>query len=182
MLPLHVQWTDPTGSIVYRGGDFAEETWQYQALLEGVLFPAQYSTIQSVVLRNPACDYRLEAQLEGQSVTGNVQTYSNIRLYLTGDSAAQVQQVWPALGGGYEISFDQGITWTLFDSDHGLESDPSTWVALKGSAVALGAPDGQLGPFPPTNQAVLQLRLRVPFGVAQFGQYRLSLGIDLDVL
>jgi len=173
---------DQTGQIVYRGGDFTQSTWLQQPLIEGVLFPAQYSEVFTIVLRNPATDYRLAAQLSGASVSGNVQTYANIRLYLTGDSAAEVQTVWPALDGGYEISFNQGLTWIRFDTTHGLESDPSTWIPLPGCAVADGAPDGQLGPFPPLNQATLQVRVKVPFNVSQFGLYKLSLGIDLDIL
>ena len=177
MFPLYVAWSDTTGKISYRGPSL-----QSQPLVEGVLFPAQYSDIQTVVLRNPAVDYRLQAQLAGIAVDGSAQTYANVKFYLTGDSATEVQQVWPVLGGGYEISFDQGANWTRFDLTHGLQSDPSSWIPLKGCAVADGASDGQLGPFPPYNQALLQLRLRVPNDASRFGVYNLSLGIDLDIL
>lgn len=131
-------------------------------------------------------------QLQVKSNASALQTYEvleGVKFFLTGDAddVDIVQNVWPGLGGpnkpelsgGYEVSFDFGRTYIRFDSLHGLESSPSTWITLPSEAVGAGGLDGTLGPF---DTAHLIVRVVVPPGADQFRAMHLRLGMDFDII
>lgn len=131
-------------------------------------------------------------QLQVKSNASSLQTFEtlkNVALFLTGDAADVnvVQNIWPFLGGiskpelngGYDISFDFGRTYVRFDSTHGLEADPNTWINLPAESIGSQGADGTLGAF---DTAHLLVRVVVPPGAIQFQLLNVSLGIDFDVI
>src|SRR5271170_7836911 len=107
-------------------------------------------------------------------------TLNNTKLYLTGpaDQIAIIQQVWPSLGGGVQISFDGGLTYHTFSTTYGYQADPSTWVLIPESAIGLDATAGQLGPYDSAN---LLLQYVIPEGATQYQIYDVALTADFDV-
>jgi hypothetical protein len=186
MLPIHIAWEDTTGANVYRGADWGTDAWIENELVEGVLQPNSYSDIFTVVMQNTAQDRRLASVAQdGSGASGTLETFINVKLYLDADDPEMVDLLvnqWPALDAGVELSFDQGFSWKRISPVCGNPADPSTWILLAGSAVTEGAPDGQLGPFPPFNRATVQVRIKTPQVPTSFGLFQFQLVPDCDVL
>lgn len=185
LLPLHLAWKDIVGAVVYRGADWSQDQWRQADLVEGVLQPGAYSAVFTAVLQNPVQERRLEAVSRDGSSSGTPEKFVNVRLYLDADDPAMVALLldqWPLAGAGIELSFDRGISWTRLSSAAGHPERPSTWILLPGSSVTEGAPDGELGPFPPFNRATIQMRVRTPAETGSFGLFRFRLVPDADVL
>lgn len=118
------------------------------------------------------------------------ETLTNVRFYLTGTDVPTVQGLWPSVGdaftparpelnGGFELSFDQGRSWTRFSPTVGNEAVPATWVPLPAIAVGLNGIDGQLGPF---DQAHLLVRYAVPSLIVDFKVFDIQLAVDCDIV
>ncbi|HVI40920.1 MAG TPA: hypothetical protein VM577_09690, partial [Anaerovoracaceae bacterium] len=131
-------------------------------------------------------------QLQVSSNAASLQTFetlTDVKLFLTGntDDLQVVQSVWPNLGGptrpelngGYEISFDFGRTFIRFDTSHGLESDPLTWIPLPVEAVGVQGRAGTLGAF---DAAHLIVRVIVPPGAVDYRKLDVKLAMDFDII
>jgi len=131
-------------------------------------------------------------QLQAHTNAATLQTFEtleNVKFFLTGDpdSVDIVQNIWPTLGGssrpdlngGYDISFDYGRTYIRFDSTHGVEGSPATWISLPAEAVGAQGADGTLGAF---DTAHFIVRVVIPPGADQYGELNISLGIDFDII
>jgi len=185
MIPLHIDWKDSTGAVIYEGGPYTGSSLEQNTLVLGVLAPNSYSGIFTVVLQNTALDRRLQiASQVGSVLDGAAETFLNIKLYLQSDpdTLNTLLNDWPLMNAGVEVSFDNGITWTRFSSSIGNPADSSTWLLLPGSAVAFGAPDGELDATPPTNRATLLIRVKTPANPEAYGLISFSLVPDFDVV
>lgn len=181
MLPLHLSWKDQFGDTVYNGGDALLENRLETELIHGVLFPGDTGAVQTVILQNVSQQRKMLALAAGGADYAP-ESLINVRLYLTvPEGQLSLLEDWTAAGSGLEISLDRGASWHLFSHTYGWEKDPNTWPLLPGTAISSGAADGILAPYPPTNRAEVQLRVRMP-ETGTFGLYQFSLGVDCDVL
>lgn len=164
-MPLHLIWT--MNGVQLRG--MSDGVWNDGSLLHGVSHPGRVSASRDIRLQSSArADHTFE------KLTG-------VRLYLDGtDEELQiVQEVWPALGGGIEISFNDGRSYQLFSTVVGYKSNPNTWLLLPAEAAGLNGQDGVLGPF---DSAHMFLRYRVPAESNDFRLYQVRLEADFDVV
>lgn len=183
-LPLHISWKDSSGSNVYKGADWANDSWLRRDLPIGVLQPDSYSEVFTVVMENPVQQRRLETtHTDGLQPSGTPEKFINVRLYLDSDDASVVDMLvydWPGRDAGVELSFDQGVSWKRISALWGNPVDETTWIPLP--PVVSGAPDGELGAFPPYNRALILARIKTPANPASFGLFRFELAVDCDVL
>jgi hypothetical protein len=170
MSPFYLIWQ--YNDAVIRGQQ--DGSWVDGELTFPVSFPGEYSSALRVTLRSSARD------------TGTFETLQGLKLYLQGSDAAVVQQQWPVisadrpeLNGGFEISFDNGRTYTRFDATHGLESNVSTWLTVPASAIGLDGQNGILGPF---DQAHFLVRYRIPPTATLFGKLDIRLAAGFDIV
>lgn len=121
-----------------------------------------------------------------------LQTYESlvgVGFFLVGDAndINTVQNIWPTLGGttqpqlngGIDISFDGGQTYTRFDSTHGVQGTPSTWIYLPAVSVGAQGTAETIGAF---DTAHFIVRYVIPPGATQFGILNISLGLGFDIL
>lgn len=131
-----------------------------------------------------------QLQVKSNAITlGTFETLTNVKVFLTGngDDLQAVQNEWPVLGGaikpelngGYDVSFDFGRTYTRFDSQHGLETDPNTWITLPQQAIGVQGVDGVLGAF---DIAHLLVRVIVPPGATEYRKLDIRLALDFDII
>jgi hypothetical protein len=131
-------------------------------------------------------------QLQVGTNTTSLSTFNtliDVAFYLTGDitDIDTIQNEWPTLGGstrpelsgGLDISFDFGSTYIRFDSTHGVESDPTTWITLPAEAVGIQGADGILGAF---DLAHLLVRVVVPPNVTEFKKFDIRLALGFDII
>ncbi len=131
-------------------------------------------------------------QLQVHTNAATLQTYetlTGVKFFLTGDADDLniIQNIWPSLGGstrpelngGLDISFDFGQTYTRFDSTHGLETDPSSWIPLPAEAVGAQGTDETLDAF---STAHFILRYVIPPGATQFEKFDIRLALDFDII
>lgn len=141
-------------------------------------FPGVPNTTQTLLLSSSA------------SSEGTLETFRNVKLYLTGDPGdiAIVQGLWPTYGnsynpprteinGGLDISFD-GANYTRFSSTVGWEADPSTWLTLPAVAIGLNGTDGVLGAY---DSAQILIRFTIPYVADLFKTYNIQLAADADI-
>jgi hypothetical protein len=112
-----------------------------------------------------------------------------VGFFLVGDAedVNTVQYVWPALGGvsepqlngGLDISFDNGQTYTRFDSTNGVQANPATWISLPVTAVGSQGVAEVISAF---DVAHFIIRFVIPPGATQYGVLNLSLGMGFDVI
>jgi hypothetical protein len=132
----------------------------------------------------------LQLQLATNAVAlGTFEILTNVAFYLTGDSEDVniVQSIWTTLGdinhpernGGLDISFDFGSTYIRFDQEHGMESDPTTWIILPAESVGAQGSDGILGAF---DTAHFLVRMIIPSGATQFEKLNLKLSLGFDII
>jgi len=134
------------------------------------------------------------SEAKGIQMTTNaisLQTFESlqdVQLFLTGDadSLEIVQNQWPVisstntgLNGGYDISFDNGQTYTRFTPTAGLVSNPSTWITVPATAIGSGAIDGQLSAF---DTAHFLLRVVVPPSATNFQVFNVVLSANFNIL
>lgn len=107
-------------------------------------------------------------------------TFIKVKLFLTGDpdEINTVQAIWPTQGGGFQISYDGGKTYTTFTITYGYEANPATWVLLPASSIGLGGADGILGPFDSAN---LVIKYVIPEQANQYQIYDIQLTADFDI-
>jgi hypothetical protein len=174
---FYLIWEQP--DITLRG--YAATTgWVDGGLSFPVCFPQRYSEAKIVTLRSSARD------------SGTLETLKSVKFYLTGNATdlIQVQETWPYYGssfspnrvelnGGFEISFDEGRTYTRFSKTAGYASDPSTWISLPASAVGLNGIAGQLGPY---DRARIYMRYRVPQQATNYKLLDVRLAVDFDIV
>lgn len=125
--------------------------------------------------------------LDPESTTP-VNTLENIKIYLGGDVASVniIQNIWPALGGsaredlngGLEISFDQGNSYTRFNSTVGLASNPASWIILPAGATSFSEIDGVMSN---SDAAGILIHLIVPPGATQYQKLSFQIQVDCDV-
>lgn len=131
-----------------------------------------------------------QVQVSSNAITlQTFETLANVSLYLTGNAndINTVQNIWPTLGptnrpdlnGGFDISFNLGRTYTRFDQNHGLESNPATWIPLPIDAVGSQGSASTLGAF---DTAHFLIRVVIPPGATQFGQLDIRLALDFDII
>jgi hypothetical protein len=157
----------------------APVTWLDGELVFPIAFPGSPSVTEVITLQSSA------------SEQGSLETFKNVKLYLTGDPAdiAVVQGLWPTLGnaytparpemnGGLEISFD-GSTFTRFSNSVGLESDPSTWITLPAISIGQNGADGVLGAY---DTAAMYVRYAVPSVASVYKTFNLQLAADADII
>ena len=165
---IHLQWQAANGDLLH-----AIDNTTYQVtdrdLSLGVAYPNLVTVPQAVLLRSSA------------SFHDSDEVLTNIRIYLTGDPGVvkMLQEQWPMQGGGLEISFNDGVSWSRFSSGCGYASNPDTWIPLPGQAVSSVARAGQLGPL---DTARILIRAQIPTGADTFGLHCVRLGADFDVL
>ena len=163
---VHLIWSQ-NGTLL-RGWDSLAGVWCDGQVNQGVCFPGQVTKAQPIELTSSARN-------------GTLEILSNLKLYLAGDvmDISIMQEIYPGLGGGVEISFNRGLTYQTFSTTYGYEADPATWVLLPKEAVGLLGVDGVLQPF---ESARLLVRYRIPANVEQFRAYSLRLEADFNVL
>lgn len=161
---FYLVWTQGTAILVGEANGVFNQT---EAVF-GITFPNQQTKPLSVNLSSSAHQ------------NNGFDTLNNTKLYLTGPTAelAIVQQLWPSLGGGLQISFDGGLTYHTFSTTYGYQADPSTWVLIPESAIGLNATAGQLGPFDSAN---FLLQYSIPEAATQYQIYDVALTADFDV-
>lgn len=137
--------------------------------IHGISFPGNSTNPISINVKSSA------------SQNHTFETLKNVQLYITGP-ASQIKTIqldWPALGGGLQISFDEGKTYNTFTTTYGYYADSSTWVTLPAIAVGLNGIAGTLGPF---DSASMLLRYVIPEGATQLSVFELALTADFDVI
>lgn len=162
--PFKLIWTDVSNNIL-------SECWF------PISFPGITNAPQQVRVRSNAIDLK------------TFETLTGVKLFLTGnsDDINAVQNVWPILGnydkpelnGGIDISFDFGRTYIRFDSTHGVESNPSTWLSLPAEAIGTQGAFETLGAF---DIAHFILRYIIPPGAKQYRKLDIRLGMDFDII
>lgn len=162
--PFQLIWSDVSNNVL-------TSTWF------PIAFPATTSKPQQLQVKSNA-----SALLTFETLTG-------VKLFLTGDldDVNTVQNIWtsfgdvnkPELNGGVEISFDFGRTYTRFDSTHGLESDPSTWIALPVESVGTQGAAETIGAF---DSAHFVVRYIIPPGATQYKKLDVRLALDFDII
>lgn len=162
--PFQIIWSDVANNVL-------TQSW-FQ-----IGFPNTSSLPQQLQVRSNAAALR------------TFETLTGVKLYLTGNPVDLnvVQNIWPTLGGvtrpelngGYDISFDFGRTYIRFDSTHGLESNPGTWITLPVEAIGQQGTAGVLGAF---DAAHLVVRVVVPPGAVDFRKLDVQLTMDFDIL
>lgn len=162
--PFQLIWSDYSGNQLSQAGF-------------PVGFPGTVSIAQQIKVTSNAIQLQTFETLVG------------VKFFLTGDAndINTVQNIWPTLGGlnepelngGFDVSFDFGSTYIRFDSTHGLQSDPSTWISLPAEAVGLQGVDETLGAF---DTAYLIIRYVIPPQATQFGVLNVNLGMDFDII
>lgn len=131
-----------------------------------------------------------QLQVQSNSATlGTFETLMGVKFFLTGDAEDinTVQNIWPFLGGsvnpqlsgGVDISFDFGQTFTRFDSNHGVEGNPSTWVLLPAEAVGIQGVAGVIGAF---DLAHFIIRYVIPPEATQFGKLNVLISMGFDII
>jgi hypothetical protein len=173
--PFYLIWNQ-NGTLL-RG--YQGDSWVDGSLIFPINFPGKITEALQVTLQSSA------------RANNTLETLTNVKLYLTGDPGdlAVVQGVWPYLSnsytparaemnGGLEISFD-GVNYTRFTNEVGLESDPSTWITLPAISIGQSGQDGILGPF---DMATLTLRYNVPAAASMFKVFNIQLAADCDVV
>ena len=175
MNPSYFIWSQ--NGTMLRG--YANENWVPGNLVFPVGFPGMVSPVQSLTLQSSA------------SAQGSLETFNNVKFYLTGDPAdlALVQGSWPTLGsaytpartdlnGGFEISFD-GSNYTRFSNTVGLASDPTTWITLPAIATGSSGANGVLGAY---DTAQIFVRYAIPSSVTTYKTLNIQLAVDADIL
>jgi hypothetical protein len=148
-----------------------------------VYFPISYPGITTGV-------YSMTLQSSALS-TGTMETVTNVSFYLDGDALDLqiVRDLWtvlgnvavpsrPELSGGVEISFDNGNTFTRFDSNVGNKNLPETWIPLPASATSSGIA-GQIGPY---DIATMLVRWVIPPGATEYKLFQVGVNVDCDVI
>jgi hypothetical protein len=163
-IPFQLIWSDVSNNILTK-------TWF------PIGFPGTSSTPIQLQVRSNAADI------------GTFETLTGVKFYLTGNAVdvSTVQTIWPSIGGtdrpelngGLDISFDFGRSYTRFDVNNGLQSNPNTWISLPAEAVGLQGADGTLGAF---DTAHLLIRIVVPPGAIQFKKLDIRLALDFDII
>lgn len=163
-VPFQLVWSDVSNNIL---------TAQWFP----IGFPATVSVPEQLQVRSNA------------TALQTFETLTGVKFFLTGDptDVDTVQNIWPSLGGsnkpelngGLDISFDFGRTYTRFDSTHGVENSPSTWIALPVEAVGTQGTEQTLGAF---DTAHLILRYTIPPGAVQFKLLDIRLALDFDII
>jgi len=164
-------WTDASGNEL-KGPDLPDGRVWFP-----VSFPNTTTPVQELYLRSNA------------NIMGTFETLVGVKFFLTGDAddVNTIQNIWPELGGstrpdlngGFEISFDFGRTYTRFDSSHGVEGVPSTWIPLPVEAIGNQGAYETLGAF---DTAHLLVRYIVPPGASQIQSFDIRLGTDFDII
>lgn len=164
MAPFQIVWSDVSNNIL---------TQQWFP----IGFPGTVSPPQQLQVRSNAADLQ------------TFETLTGVKFYLTGDpdDVNAVQNIWPTLGGankpelngGFEISFDFGRTYTRFNQETGLQSDPSTWIPMPVEAVGTQGSAETLGAF---DTAHLIVRYIIPPGAVQFQKLDIRLALDFDII
>jgi hypothetical protein len=172
--PFYLIWQE--GSTVlegYSNGDWIDGQLTFPIVFPGVTTPAQALSLSS-----------------SASTNLTFETLINVAFYLTGSDAPVVQDEWPyltdaygnatpAVTGGVEISFDNGLTWNRFSNTVGLASTPSTWLALPQEAVGSVGTAGQIGAF---DTAHMLVRYVIPPSVTLTKILDVQLQVDCDVV
>jgi hypothetical protein len=195
MIPLFVSWE--TDDLQIQGPNYAAGTILRGELPLGVAPFAAVTDIQKVVLRNTSHDRQVAVSVPGLTPGRTAESLENVSFFLSGTDPVTVAALlneWPLAGCGVELSMDSGVSWQLFSGINttlpdgrvivrcGVENDPSTWVGLKGIAVAAGAADGELLAYAPFDRAYLMMRARMPAVSSLTGLIRYQLGLSFDVL
>lgn len=174
MTPSYFVWSK-NGTLI-RG--FHNGSWVDGNLTFPIAFPGAPSQTDIITLQSSA------------SSEGSLETFRNVKLYLTGDPAdiAVVQGLWPNLGnaytpprtemnGGFEISFD-GSNFIRFSKTVGWEADPSTWITLPAISVGQQGQAGILGAF---DTAQFYVRYVIPSVAGVYKTFNLQLAADADI-
>ena len=175
MNPSYFVWSQ--NGTMLRG--YVNGSWVPGNLVFPVGFPGTVSTPQVFTLQSSA------------STQGSLETFQNVRFYLTGDpeDLAIVQGLWPTLGnaynpvrtdlnGGFDISFD-GSNYTRFSNTVGLKSDPSTWLTLPAIAIGQNGSNGVLGAY---DTAQIFVRFTIPSVANLFKILNVQLAVDADII
>jgi hypothetical protein len=174
LTPSFIVWSQ-NGKLL-RG--FKDGAWVDGNLVFPIAFPDSPSETESITMQSSS------------STTGSLETFRNLKLYLTGDPAdiAVVQGLWPVLGnaytparpemnGGFEISFD-GSNYLRFSKTVGWEKDPSTWITLPATAIGQNGQDGTLGAY---DTAQLYVRYWIPGVASVYKTFDIQLAADFDI-
>jgi hypothetical protein len=107
-------------------------------------------------------------------------TLINTKLYLTGNPAEIeiVQVIWPTMGGGLYISYDNGKTYTPFTTTYGYQPNPATWPLVPAGSIGLNGEDGVLSFLQSAN---FVLKFIIPVKATQYQIYDIALTADFDV-
>lgn len=174
MSPSYFVWSQ-NGTLV-RGR--ANGAWVDGNLVFSIAFPGNPSDTDTITLQSSS------------SSEGTLETFRNVKLYLTGDPAdiAVVQGLWPYLGdayapprdemnGGFEISFD-GSNFIRFSKEIGYESDPSTWITVPALSIGQNGQDGVLGAY---DTAQFYVRYMIPSVATVYKTLNIQLAADADI-
>ncbi len=163
-VPFQLVWSDVSNNIL---------TQQWFP----IGFPATTSQPQQLQVRSNA------------AALSTFETLTGVTFFLTGDpiDVDTVQNIWPTLGGltkpelngGLDISFDFGRTYIRFDSTHGVEGIPNTWIPMPIEAVGSQGAAETLGAF---DTAHLIVRYVIPPGAIQYKQLDIRLALDFDII
>jgi hypothetical protein len=177
---FHLVWQKD--ELLLRGYDFVASDWKDGQLTFPVAYPGRYSDTKIITLRSSARDQ------------GTLDVLKTVKLYLVGDATDlyQVMEVWPflsdtkpELNGGFEISFDEGRSYTRLQyvsggsSNAGYKGDASTWITLPAEAIGLNGIAGELGPF---DRAKLYVRFKIPPQATNYKLLNVQLAADFDVI
>lgn len=147
--------------------------WVNDKLIYPISFPSSVTDPQNISLQSSSL------------ISNKNYVLKNVYLYLIGEDANTIQNIWPYLGGstrpelngGLEISFD-GINWTRFNHTTGLKSARNTWLLLSSESTG-NAQDGVLGPLDVAN---LMIRYIIPYEITLYKVLDVSLGINFEVV
>lgn len=152
--------------------------WVDGDLVFPIAFPGGPSATETITLQSSS------------SAEGTLETFRDVKLYLTGDPAdiAVVQGLWPYIGdayipsrdemnGGLEISFD-GSNFLRFSKEVGYEADPSTWITLPAMSIGQNGQNGVLGAY---DTAEFYVRYIIPTVASVYKTLNIQLAADADI-
>jgi hypothetical protein len=172
--PFYLIWK--SNSVLLAG--YNTPMWLDGELTFPIIFPGTTTAAQNLALSSSA------------ATNQTFETLINVAFYLSGTDVPVVQGQWPYLldaygnstsvvTGGFEISFNNGLTWSRFSNEVGLGDSPSTWLPLPQEAVGSVGTAGQIGAF---DTAHMLVRYVIPPAVSLTKVLDIRLEVGCEVV
>lgn len=163
--PFQLVWRDSSGKV-----------------LERMTFPITYPGVVT--------DSFLLSLQSSAASNLTFESLINVAFYLIGSDVGMVQGRWPyitdaygdasdTVTGGFEASFDNGLTWSRFSKTVGWQADPTTWITLPAASVGFAGVAGQISAL---ESARLMVRYVIPPSVNIARALDISIAVDCDIV